>query len=213
MTQEAIIFDVDGTLSPDISWTALTRDLGAPVEEHVRLFQALKNGEMTYEDSRDKLVALWQATGNANRAFFTNLFESWQLMDGATSVVDKLKENYKVCLITGSMDLFAATVATKLGVDDYFANATLQWDEAGNLSGLTYELQQSKTKLEQFLGYCSVRGLSPTDCIVVGDSDNDVALFERTRRGVAIGPDVPPELQTVAWKSITVLAELPAALQ
>lgn len=207
-TPKAIIFDVDGTLSPEISWTALTRDLGASVEDHIAIYQQYKAGQTDYGASKRQLIDLWQATGNANKGHFLTLFEGWPLAPEAPNIVGSLAKKYSICLITGSMDLYAQTVAQKLHVTDYYANTTLHWDEAGNLTDMDYELDQAKRKLEQFLGYCSLHNIKPEECIIVGDSDNDIALFEASGRGIAIGQDIPESLRKVSWQTIQTLNEL-----
>jgi HAD superfamily phosphoserine phosphatase-like hydrolase len=209
-TLRAIIFDVDGTLSPEISWTALTRDLGASVEDHSALYQQYKAGQVDYAESKKQLIDLWRATGNANKNHFLSLFEAWPLAPEAPNIIENLAKKYSICLITGSMDLYAQTVAQKLHVTDYYANTTLHWDEAGNLTDMDYELDQAKRKLEQFLAYCSLCAITPEECVVVGDSDNDIALFEASGRGVAIGSEIPGSLRQVSWRTIQILDELPA---
>lgn len=209
---KAIILDIDGTLSPSLSWTALTLGLGASVDEHMSIFQAHKNGETTFEQSRDELLRLWQDTGNANKSFFKDLFEAIPLSDGAEKVVEQLRGQSKLCLITGSMDLYAEVIARKLHIVDYFANSLLRWDEKGNLISFEYTLNQSKVKLEQLLGYCIANNLKPEDCVAVGDSDNDIGLFEATGHGIAIGEIVPKELRAVAWKTISSISQLPGLL-
>lgn len=205
---KAVIFDIDGTLTPEISWLALTRDLSASTEEHIAIYNAYKNGETDYAQSKQLLLDLWQATGNANKSYFEALFNSLPLVDDASAVVSELQKKYNVCLITGSMDLYAATIAAKLGITDWFANTVLQWDANGDLIDMSYELNQGQKKLEQFLGYCSTRSIQPNECVVVGDSDNDIELFKVSGRGIAVGTAVPEELSAVAWKSVGGLGEL-----
>jgi FMN phosphatase YigB (HAD superfamily) len=55
---KAVVFDIDGTLSPEISWLALTRDLGASVEQHIQIYQDYKEGRIDYEASKDQLIGI-----------------------------------------------------------------------------------------------------------------------------------------------------------
>ncbi len=208
----AVIFDIDGTLSPEISWLSLTRDLGGSVDSHIGIYQAYKNGETTYEQSKQELITLWQSTGNANKPFFQALFERWPLVDGVEDIASNTQERFVVCLITGSMDLYAETVARKLGVSEWHANTTLHWDEDGNLADMDYTLDQSQMKLEQFLGFCSAHQLEPEQCVVVGDSDNDVSLFEESGHGVAVGSEIPKALAKHAWKTIETIQQFESTL-
>ena len=56
---KAVIIDVDGTLSPQISWTTLTKDLGASVEKHLEIFKEFQEKKTTYEVSKEKLLILF----------------------------------------------------------------------------------------------------------------------------------------------------------
>jgi len=208
---EAVVFDIDGTLSPEVSWLALTRDLGAPVEQHVQIYKDYKEGKIDYPASKEQLIGLWRSTGNANKKFFGQLFDALPLDPAAEKVVQTAKVGRLVCLITGSMDLYAETVAQKLGIDKWFANTTLHWDSQGNLVDMDYELNQAARKLEQYTQFCQENGIGIESCLVLGDGENDEKLFEVCKRGVLIGSDA--ESETYAWKRIAQLADFEQILQ
>ena len=63
---KVIVFDVDGTLTNDISWYNITQELGADQEMHRQIFQDFKAGLITYPKAKDDLIKIWQSTGNAN---------------------------------------------------------------------------------------------------------------------------------------------------
>ena len=208
----AVVFDIDGTLSPEISWTSLTRDLGASVDDHIQIYKAYREGNSNYEQSKAELLDLWRRSGNANKDFFEKLFNDWLLPEASINAVKQVQEAVSVCLITGSMDLYAQTVSRKLGIADYFANTILKWDDTGALVGMDYELDQAAKKLEQFFGFCLRHNFKPKDVAVVGDSDNDIELFKASGNGVAIGTDIPHDLSAVAWRTISKIEDLPAVL-
>lgn len=208
---KAVIFDIDGTLSSEVSWLALTRDLGAPAAQHVQIYADYKEGRIDYAASKEQLIGLWRATGNANEAFFTQLFEALPLDLMAEKIVQVAKTGRIVCLITGSMDLYAQIAARKLGVNQWYANTILHWDDQGNLYDMDYELNQADKKLEQFSRFCEEHRLDAKDCIVLGDGENDEKLFEACKRGVLIGATSGGA--TFAWKKIAQLAEFEGILQ
>jgi HAD superfamily phosphoserine phosphatase-like hydrolase len=202
---KAVVFDIDGTLSPEISWLALTRDLGASVEQHAQIYKDYKEENTDYATSKKQLVSLWHATGNANKEFFAQLFESFPLDPAAERVVQAAKINRTVSLITGSMDMYAEMVARKLDIDLWYANTTLHWSKRGDLVDMDYDLNQTEKKLKQYREFCHKNGLELDDCLVIGDGENDKKLFEVCGRGVLIGDD--QEDQTFVWKRITQLAD------
>ncbi len=215
---KAVIFDVDGTLSERDSWTTLIDDLGGSADEHLYIFRDYLGGKITYEDSKAKLVKVWQATGNANKETFKKVFESWPLRSEAREVVEFLKNRGAiVCLITGSMDLYAEIVAKRLDIPFYFFNAELIWDNNGNLIDFNGTKDQAGKKVEQFLQFCREQNLNPQECVVVGNGANDIELFKITR-GIALRSPDPETLlrghsfadliEPIAWKVISNLSEL-----
>jgi HAD superfamily phosphoserine phosphatase-like hydrolase len=210
---EAVVFDIDGTLTEDISWTALTRDLGGSVEDHMAIFNAFREGRIDYPTSKYQLIRLWQATGNANKAFIEHLFTSWPIRLEAPALMRwLLDENYTLGLITGSLDLYAKAIAGRLGIENYYANTELIFDAQDNLVDFHYELNQAKKKVEQLQAFCESKGITIKGCVVVGDGDNDLELFRETGRGVLVGDAPSRELVESAWKRIGSLSEIKGLL-
>jgi phosphoserine phosphatase len=113
---KVIIFDVDGTLTDDISWLNITSGLGADALEHKRIFEEMKSGILTYSQAKSLLIALWQETGNANKDFMESMFNSWSVKDDAADVINYLASKYHICLMSGAVDLYVQTIARRLGV-------------------------------------------------------------------------------------------------
>ncbi len=209
---KAVIFDIDGTLSAKNSWTSLTKDLGGSVDEHLRIFKDFLEERANYKDSKEKLLKVWQKTGNANRQTFQEIFEKWPLREEAQEVVDFLKDKGLItCIITGSMDLYAEVIAKRLGIPFYYANTELIWDEESNLADYHYFRDQAGKKLEQFNQLCQEQNLSLKECIIVGDDENDIELF-KIARGIAFKSPDSKNIEPIAWKIITNLSELKAVL-
>lgn len=206
---EAVIFDLDGTLSPQISWRAMTEGLGAPVEQHLKIFNGFLQGEISYNDTKRQLLTLWQSTGNAKRDFLAGLFNQFPIRPEAQTVIEHLKVKIStLCLISGAVDLCVETVARTLGIDHSFTSARLIWDEEGNLVDFEFATNQGQAKLEKLLDFCQAQGIDPQKCLVVGDDTNDLELFIFTGRGVALRSSTSGRIEEHAWKVIDHLEEL-----
>lgn len=205
---DAIILDVDGTLSEETSWLKLTQGLGASPEEHSLIFDQFKQGLLSYDEAKRRLIQLWQNTGNANRNYMEKMFRSWDLKKDAEETVNYLKKAYRLCLISGAVDLYVQIVAEKLGVVDWYANTELIWNEKGELVDFNYEADQAGKKLQQFGEFIEKNQITEDKCAVVGDGDSDIALFRKLRYGIAVNKNPCPELESLAFKTVKELAEL-----
>ncbi|OGE82469.1 MAG: hypothetical protein A3B10_00130 [Candidatus Doudnabacteria bacterium RIFCSPLOWO2_01_FULL_44_21] len=107
------------------------------------------------------------------------------------------------------MGPFAKIIAERVAADDFYFNTPLSYDEQGNITDLVYEKDQAGHKLKQFTEFCQKYGFKPEDCVVVGDSENDLLLFLETKKGIAIRTEAEDKiLEPVAWKIINNLAEI-----
>jgi len=207
---KAVIFDIDGTLTPQNSWKAFTNDLGASVADHLAIYGEHVDGKIGLDESKQKLLAMWQATGNANRDHIEKVFDSWPVRPDAKDLIDWLKtKGYTVCLITGSVGVYAKHMAEKLGVEHWYANAELYFDEQGELSSFHYTANQAEIKLQHFTEFCHKYNLDFDQCMAVGDGDNDIELFRATGHGILIeGEKIANELRDASWQTVRNLSEI-----
>lgn len=205
---KAVVFDIDNTLTNDVSWLKATELLGASVEAHVDIFDKFSKNELSYEVSKSQLIQLWEDTGNNNKQFWEEMFLKWPLKDDAQELVDYAhRQNYKTVLITGSFDIFAKAIAEKLGIPLWYANTEMVWSTDDALIDFHYVRDQAAQKLVHFQEFIQQNGIDAQDCVVIGDGDNDIELFKTTGRGIAVSKD-SQNLMDVAWKSVDNLSEV-----
>jgi phosphoserine phosphatase len=53
--------------------------------------------------------------------------------------------------------------------------------------------------------FCRKLGIDITECVCVGDGDNDIELFKKTKHGVTFKGS---KIESEAWKTIDNLGEL-----
>lgn len=209
---KAVVFDIDGTLTRDISWIRLTNEIGGSIEFNDAVFQDWRHDKISEDCAMKKLIENWSRRGKLNKETFSNILSKIPLREDAKETIKYLSDKgYVVTLITGSFDLYAQIVGDELGVQEYFAITSLIWDSNGNLKDIKTvkeELAKDK-KIEYFNQWCLKHNLKPNECVAVGDSFNDIELFKITGNGIAVRSEFEVKvLEDVAWKSVGNLAEL-----
>lgn len=210
MDIKAVVFDMDGTLTEHNSWLEFSKALGVSAKDHIKIYKDTITGKIGLDQSKRLLLDMWQISENANEAYIQKLFESWTIKKDAEYVNNWLiHKGVKTCIISGSVKQCAEVVAKKIGIDTVYTSAKLHYDSNGLLSAFDYVIDQAAVKLDHLKQFCKENDLSINECIVVGDGDNDIALFEATKRGIFVETKYSSEqLRSLAWKSVTQLREI-----
>lgn len=207
---KAVIFDIDGTLSEKNSWHVLAIAMGATPAEDLEVVELQQAGKITNREADARILAFWKRKGLATRENFRKTFEDIPLRQDAQDLVNYLKQKkILICLITGSMDMYAEVVARRLGVEDFYSNAKLSWSDDGNISDFTYDGKQGTKKLDQFHEFIKKNNLKAAECAAIGDSENDYLLFLETKKGIAVRSESEDKvLEAAAWKIVNNLKQI-----
>lgn len=202
--------DIDETLTPKgvNSWVETTKAVDGSVDELLSSLGRLLSGEITTEESIGEVVSNWTRKGRATREVIEQAAKDIELVDDAQDFTQGLRElGYEPILLTGSMNVYAGVIASRLGVETYLFNSELTFDEEGNLAHMTYDPDQAIKKLEQAKRLAEQRGVKQEDCIAVGDGSNDIKLFEWVGRGFAVASE-EERLIKVATHSVKSLSSI-----
>jgi phosphoserine phosphatase len=207
---KAVIFDIDGTLTTKNSWSETAIGLGGTPQEDLEIYEMYKAKQILSDEADAKLLAMWKRNGLATKENFNKIFYGIPLRPDAIELINYLKQKQLIiCLITGSMDMYAQIIADKLDITDYYYNATLFWQDDGHIKAFNYIVNQGEKKLEQFQQFCLKNNLRPEECAVIGDSENDHLLFIASKKGIAVRTEYEQkELETVAYKIVNNLTEI-----
>lgn len=203
-----VCFDVDGTLVDGNSWLWLTEGLGCSRSKHLNIFRRAKTGEISFTEAERLLTQLYQNSRRATRGSINKLFAQVKPRPGAKELVIYLKEKgYLVYLISGAIDIYVENIAKKLGVDGYAANSTLKFNSDGILQSLFYRSNQGELKADQLNLLLDKLDLNLKEVVFVGDSENDLEVFKKTGRGIAVSSR-EKDLLKAAWKTVGSLEEI-----
>jgi phosphoserine phosphatase len=205
-----VCFDLDKTLITNNSWYELNTALGVTHTEDQELYDAYQAGNLSYEDWQRKLLNLLQRSSKANLQEITSILSKYKLNEYAREAVDYARAKGKeVALISGSMNILVDMVARDLNIE--FAEATniLIFDEHDRLKDIVVLGDDKIAKLNILESFCRKLGIELNKCMCVGDGDNDIEIFRKTRKGVTFENS---HIKNEAWKIISCLNDLKGIL-
>jgi phosphoserine phosphatase len=181
----AVLFDLDGTLTPVRSvWQHIHETLGLWEEEARRHQEAFQSGAIDYEEFCARDAAHWAGRRESElRAIADRI----PYRPGARELVDAAREaGALVGVVSTGLTLLADRVHRELGLAFTIANRLVA--ERGVLTGAVKVNVEHARKGDAVELFCRQFGVAPEEVVSVGDSDGDISMFERTGMSVAVHP-------------------------
>lgn len=196
-----VAFDMDGTLvEVSSSWAFVHEHLGLSNAEGLRQFMEGTIDDLEFIRSD---VRLWKSVRPGISVFdLEEILAEVPLMPGAPDLMRGLRERgILTAIVSGGIDLLARRIGRELQMDYVLANG-IRTDAAGHLTEEGILRVPIKKKDEVLAGIQEQLGVRPEETASVGNSEIDVALFRRSRVGIAF----KPEDQTVRDAATEVLS-------
>jgi len=197
-----IAFDMDSTLI-NIECIDEIADAVGKKAEVAAITEATMRGEIKdFKESLRRRVALLE--GVPVTALQQVYDQRLRLNPGATELVRACKAaGLKVLLVSGGFTFFANRVKEQLGID--FARSNLLDEADGKLTGRV--LQQSwgdicdgAEKRRTMLEVASLLGITPHQCVAVGDGANDLPMMGEA--GLSVAYHAKPTVREQAMVAI-----------
>jgi len=178
-----IVFDMDGVLvGVRSSWDFIHNYFHVNNDEN---FQRYERGEIDYKEFMRSDILLW---GDASKEQIEYILNGIELHVGAKETIEQLRSaGYKTAIISSGISLLADRVMKQLGIDYSFSNVLL-FDENNKLTGEGVQLVTLFNKDEVLKQVSEAEGVSPDECIAVGDSRNDIPMFNIAGYSIAFNP-------------------------
>lgn len=202
-----VVFDLNETLIEDNSWLELNLAMGVTQAEDNQLMAWGQEGVITDAQGQTILCGIYRTRGNPTRDHINEVLRLYKYREGAREVVKKLREmDFKLALVSGSMDILVEHVAHELGIELWASNNQFQFDDNGVLENIETVDNDDNFKVSQLERFCQELSIKPEETWCVGDGENDVLLFEVTGNGITFdGSSITSKARHV----ITSLHELP----
>lgn len=205
--KKVIFFDLDGTLIPSNSWFEFNRYFGMSETEDQTLLDWYSRNIITYEQWDDIIVKLIQEKNQCTKEKLADFVQTIAVRPDTISFIEACKKaGYITVMISGTMQQIAEAVRENIGADVSHTTSTIVFNEDGSFNTITNEKDEGPAKLRIFEKLCDEYGIDPTQTIYVGDSRNDLEIFQKTSRGILIGEKTI--LEPFAWKKVTTLSEI-----
>lgn len=210
MQPKLIVFDLNKTLIQENSWYKLNLAMGVTPEEDEMLMAWAGEGVIDDVIGQNILCNLYKSRGDVSYEHIWTVVRDYHYLPDAKQVVaDLLRGGSTLALISGAMDILVRNVAEELHIPYWRAANTFIFDNNNMLSRIDAPPQDKYAKLEMLKELCNKLSIRTTDCLIVGDGANDIALFTETGNGVTfVGSSIASEAKYV----ISGLKELPALL-
>lgn len=207
--RKVICFDIDGTITENkSSFAALTNGLGCDVFKVVSIYQAVVEEKMPIAEGEKAVLEIYRQSGKANKKSIRRIFEKMELKPDVHELMSYLKkEDWKIYLVSGGIDMFVKLIASRTGADGYYFNSSLKFGLTGELTAIRYDGNESLAKARQVRELSKKHSMDVKEILFVGDSENDYHAFIETGHGIAVRP-FSEKLDAAAWKKIDSLLEI-----
>ena len=182
---DIVCLDMEGTLTPEI-WEQVAVDSG--------IFELNKTTRdiPSYSDLMDYRIKVMKEN-NLKLADIVEATKKLDLLDGALDFLNQVRQEFQVVILSDTFHEIAYPLMKKLGYPLLLCH-TLDVDAEDNILG--YKLRDLQAKKQAILGFQSMGYC----CLAVGDSFNDLQMFEVADQGFFINapetisssmPDIP----------------------
>lgn len=181
---ELLVADMESTIIPNEILDDLAELYG--IENQVKEITASgMRGEIDFSQSLRQRIALLTGTTEKD---LQEKRDSLELNSGAQEFVRTLNEDGVTCaLATGGFTYFSERIAEICGFDNHHAN-TLDIKN-GKLTGKVKDpILDSHAKVYYMDQYVDALGITPEQCITIGDGANDLPMLEKAGLGIGYHP-------------------------
>lgn len=201
-----ICFDLNKTLIEEDSSLNLNLAMGMTLEEDLALVKEYEAGRLPYQEWTEKIVQLYKGRGKATRENIIRAIYNYTYKPGAQETVKYLQEKgYAVSLISGAMDILVERIARELAIPYWAANNTFVFDQHGYLETIISQDDEPRAKVSHLKEICEMLNIPITECVAVGNGDNDLLLFQETKHGITFKNSL---IKDHAWEAINNLGDI-----
>jgi HAD superfamily phosphoserine phosphatase-like hydrolase len=205
--KKPIFFDLDGTLIEGNSWYMFNLYFGMSQKEDEMMINWYRQGVLAYNEWIDLIVKILRQKNKCTQEKIAEFNKTISPRPGTIEVMRTCKEQgYTPIIISGTIKQIAEDIGEFIGADTAYTTSEIIFNKDGVLETINNKEDEGQAKLRIFEKVCAEFGISPEEAIYVGDSGNDIQIFEKTNKGILIGDY--EKLKPLAWKQVQNLSEI-----
>jgi len=168
---EIVCLDMEGTLTPEI-WEQVANDSG------ISEFNKTTRDIPSYTELMDYRIKIMKQN-NLKLTDIIDAAKKLDLLDGALDFLNQVRQEFQVVILSDTFHEIAYPLMEKLGYPLLLCHR-LDLDSENNIIG--YKLRDLKAKRQAISGFQSMG----YKCLAIGDSYNDLQMFEVADKGFFI---------------------------
>ncbi len=201
-----VVFDCDGVLVDAVSsWRTLHDHFGT--DNTVNL-QRFIRGEFSDVEFMRSDIQMWKA--KQDPIYRDELFRAYsgvKLMEGTREVIEELQsKGVFVAIVSAGVDLFVASIASMLKVDDWIANGFV-FNDDDTLSDDGICRLHAVGKGEVIHRLLEMNNLDVQNCVSVGDSEMDLSMHVEGSRFIGFNPSRESSLSAFEAANVDIIHE------
>jgi len=177
-----IAFDLEGVLTDGAGcWREIHRALGTlkKAEIHHQLF---RQGKISFDRWALSDAKLWKGTSIEK---IKQVMDNIMTIRGMPHTISRLKQKYKLAIISGGLDMLANRIKDRYGFDYAYANEIITEDGKFISVRTKVGFEDKGRILKEILDAEDIR---PENCAAVGDYINDISMFKHAGFSIAFDP-------------------------
>lgn len=200
MLPRMIFFDCDGVLVLQNLWRRMHGFMGVPDELEERWFRANRAGTLSEAQWLLNIASYYRERG-FSLAHCDQAYGAIELNPEAPELLAGIQaRGIPTAVISSGMSEYVRRVAALAGIPTWRCNATPVFHADGTLDRFDLAGPDVDVKVQQVLEICAASGIDPRDTIHIGDSHNDVGVFDLTGHGVYYRGEDPCHAHR-AWRT------------
>lgn len=183
-----VFFDMDGVLTVEkSSWFYVNNKLGINNREN---YMKYMKGELPYSDFfRCDLKAWMVKYPGIKGNYIKSMLNEIKLVKGLGKTMKYLKDkNIISVIVSGGISWLSDRIASDYGINEAYANK-IYCDDNGCIIP-DGDIQVDPSNKDYIMGkIMSKYGVSPEECIAVGDSESDYSMYRAVHNFIAFNSD------------------------